>query len=114
MKREVLPQAELAVVEEKKLRDYLLNQSHQKGRSKAAFFLARGFTERDWEGMADALRHHARNNPISARRATEFAVNYALDCHLPTPDRSNPCIRTVWEIRPDNPRPRLITAHPLP
>jgi hypothetical protein len=26
---------------------------------------------------------------------------------------SNPCIYTIWEVRPEDPRPRLITAHPL-
>ena len=46
-------------------------------------------------------------------KTTLFGVNYALDCSLPTPDGSGPCIRSVWELRPDDPRPRLITAHPL-
>lgn len=113
MKGRKLPQAHLARVDERKLKEYLLNPSHPRGRSKAVFFRARGFTDHDWEGMADALCHHARSNPVSGERITEYAVNYALDCHLPTPDRSNPCIRTVWEVRPEDDRPRLITAHPL-
>jgi len=108
-----LPQAHLARVDERKLKEYLLNRSHPRGRSKAEFFRARGFTDRDWESMADALCHHARTNLISGERTTEYAVNYVLDCSLPTPDRSNPCIRTVWEVRPEDPRPRLVTAHPL-
>ena len=61
----------------------------------------------------DALRHHAKNNPVVRSVIFPFGTKYTLDCHLPTPDQSNPCIRTVWEIRPDDERPRLITAHPL-
>ena len=109
----MLPKAHLARVDERKLKDYLLNQAHPRGRSKAEFFRARGFTDRDWQRMADALRHHAQTNLVSGERTTEYAVTYSLDCHLPTPDLSNPCIRTVWEVRPDDPRPRLITAYPL-
>lgn len=113
MNRRKLPNAQDAWIEEGKLKGYLLNESHPKGRAKARFFRARGFSDQDWEGMADALRHHARHNEIVAERPSAYGVNYALDCHVPTPDRSNPCIRTVWEIRTEDSRPRLITAHPL-
>jgi hypothetical protein len=113
MSTATLPNAASALVEEAKLKSYLLNLEHLKGGPKAKFFLGRGFTPPDWEGFADALRHHARHNPVSQTKRTPFGVHYALDCNLPTPDQSNPCIRTVWEIRPEDPRPRLITAHPL-
>lgn len=108
-----LPNSISAWVEEKKVLKYLLDLSHAEGGPKAKFFQARGFTEADWEGLADALRHHARHNEVSRKKVTEFATNYSLDCQVPTPDQSNPCIRTVWEIRPEDPRPRLVTAHPL-
>lgn len=110
---ESLPQAELARVEGAKLKGYLLNHSHLRGKAKAQFFRARGFTDEAWEAMAEALRHHALHNPISGAKETSFGINYALDCRLPTPDQSNPCIRSVWEITPEDRRPRLITAHPL-
>jgi hypothetical protein len=108
-----LPNAHLAKADERKLTHYLLNLAHRKGGSKAKFFLGRGFNTGDWEGFADALCHHAKNNPVSLTKPTLFGMNYSVDCHLPTPDKSNPCIRTVWEVRPDDDRPRLITAHPL-
>lgn len=108
-----LPNATEAYADEHKLKGYLLNLGHRQGGSKAKFFLGRGFTASDWEGFAEALRHHAQSNPVSLSKSSLFGMNYALDCHVPTPDKSNPCIRTVWEIRPDDPRPRLITAHPL-
>lgn len=113
MKGEKLPWAELARIDAMKLKGYLLNEAHPRGQSKAKFFRARGFTESDWEGMADALRHHAQHNAISGARETSLTTHYAVDCRLPTPDQSNPCIRTVWEITPEDARPRLITAYPL-
>lgn len=113
MTRASLPNASAASVEERKVTAYLLNLAHRKGAPKAKFFLGRGFLPERWEELADALRHHAKNNPVVQIKTTFFGLNYVLDCHLPTPDKSGPCIRTVWEIRPDDPRPRLITAHPL-
>jgi hypothetical protein len=108
-----LPNAGEAWVEEVKILCYLLSREHPEGGPKAKFFLGRGFTQADWEGMADALRHHAKNNPVVRKVTFPFGIKYTLDCNLPTPDKSNPCIRTVWEVRPEDKRPRLITAHPL-
>jgi hypothetical protein len=108
-----LPNAGEAWVEEVKILRYLLSREHPEGGPKAKFFLGRGFTQADWEGMADALRHHAKNNLVVRKVTFPFGIKYTLDCNLPTPDKSNPCIRTVWEVRPDDERPRLITAHPL-
>lgn len=108
-----LPNADRAMVEERKIKDYLLNSGHPDGGPKARYFHNRGFVSSDWEGFAEALRHHARHNLVHDEEATEYGTIYRLDCHLPTPDRQNPCIRTVWEIRENGGCPRLITAHPL-
>lgn len=108
-----LPNAHLAEVQEKKLRDYLLNLMHPHGGPKARFFLQRGFKVEQWQDLAVALRHHAETNDISRTKHTPYATNYSLDCHLPTPDQTNPCIRTVWEVTSPGKPPRLITAHPL-
>lgn len=108
-----LPNASAASVGEPKITAYLLNLAHRKGGPKAKFFLGRGFRPEQWEAFADALKHHAKHNPVVQTKSTSFGVNYALDCNLPTPDQSSPCIRTVWEVTDEDPRPRLITAHPL-
>jgi hypothetical protein len=108
-----LPNAAAANVESAKITAYLLNLAHPKGGPKAKFFRGRGFSPEQWEAFADALRHHAKHNLVVQIKSTFFGVNYSLDCHLPTPNQSSPCIRSVWEVRPEDPRPRLITAHPL-
>lgn len=113
MSAQTLPNKEQAWVQETKIIGYLLKSDHPEGGPKAKFFRSRGFTSAEWERFAAALRHHAKLHPISRIKTTPFATNYSLDCNLPTPDQSNPCIRKVWEIRPDDARPRLITAHPL-
>ena len=107
-----LPHAGLCRVEEKKIRDYLLNREHQQGASKASFFSARGFSLSQWQLFAQALAEHGRNNQVTRTTSTVWGTRYQVDCHCPTPDGRNPCIRTIWEISDDS-GPRLLTAHPL-
>jgi hypothetical protein len=107
-----LPNAGLCLVEEKKIRDYLLNHQHVHGASKAGFFSARGFSLSDWPLFAQALAEQGRNNRVTRTTSTAWGTRYQVDCHCPTPDGRNPCIRTVWEVSADG-APRLLTAHPL-
>lgn len=108
-----LPNGDGALVEEKKLSEYLLNLQHADGASKARFFLARGFTAAAWPTMRDALIAQGRNNRVTKMVQTTWGTRYQVDCHCPTPDGSNPCIRSVWEIANEGPCPRLLTAYPL-
>jgi hypothetical protein len=50
-----LPNAQSAIVPERKITHYLLNPAHPAGGSKAAFFLRFGFTAAQWEQLAGAL-----------------------------------------------------------
>ena len=108
-----LPNADVAWVEETKIREYLLDVNHPVGAAKATFFRNRGFTPEQWQVMRDALRTQGTVNPLTKTVETEFGARYVVECICPTPDSLNPCIRSVWEIKADDPRPRLITAHPL-
>lgn len=107
------PSAAFAWVEEVKIRSYLLNLQHTKGGSKAKFFLNRGFSADEWESFHDALVVQGKNNPVVKITSDEFGSRYVVDCNCPTPDKMNPCIRTVWELKENDRKPRLITAHPL-
>lgn len=108
-----LPNAHCALVEEKKIVDYLLNLGHADGVSKARFFLARGFGLAAWQTMRDALIAQGRDNQVTKLTRTPWGSRYQVDCHCPTPDGANPCIRSVWEIGNEGRCPRLLTAYPL-
>lgn len=102
-----------AWVEEHKIKEYLLNLEHPQGGSKAKFFLKRGFSVDEWKAFANALVWQGTNNPMVQVTPNEFGTRYVVDCHCPTPDKLNPCIRTVCELKENETKPRLITAHPL-
>jgi hypothetical protein len=108
-----LPNAELAIVEKKKIQEYLLNPDHRDGASKARFFVEFGFRREAWEVLAIALREHGRNNEVIRSKETGFGPRYEVHGELEAPDGRHPRICTVWQVDAPEITPRLITAYPL-
>ena len=109
-----LPQAEQAVVPQDKIEHYLLNPGHPIGASKAGFFHRFGFSREQWRLLADALRQHARANPVANAVADPDGTTYLVEGPLETPSGRRPRLRTVWLVETGQLAPRFITAYPLP
>ena len=108
-----LPYADGAVVNRRKITDYLLSGRHPDGRSKAAFFSGFGFRTTHWRTFAEALRAHGEDGTVTALTQTPYGVRYNVDGVIQTPDGRNPRVRTVWIVASGEDKPRLVTAHPL-
>ncbi|MFN8625546.1 MAG: hypothetical protein U0587_06125 [Candidatus Binatia bacterium] len=108
-----LPNAQFAVVDHAKIRDYLLSTTHRYGASKARFFGAFGFRRGAVEVFATALREHGQRHEVSRMTETGFGPRYEVDGPLNTPSGRTPLIRTVWQLDHGEIAPRLITAYPL-
>lgn len=108
-----LPYHEKAVVAEAKIVAYLLSETHEAGKSKAAFFLRFGFSMSEWEIMREALLKHASTHEVASILDTTSGKHYAVEGELDTPDGRSPLIRTIWMLEHDSDKPRLITAYPL-
>ena len=108
-----LPNAHLALVEQEKITDYLLNSAHRYGASKARFFAGFGFHLEAWEVLAAALREHGQHNEVTRIKRTGFGPRYEVEGLLRVPDNRRPRVRTVWQIDESQSVPRLITAYPL-
>lgn len=106
-----IPQPHALIVEESKIVAYLLNPQHKEGASKAKFFCNRGFTAGEWQKLAGALRTHGATREVTATEQTAFGLKYIVECAIATPDKSDPCVLTVW-IQKGKLPPRLVTAHP--
>jgi hypothetical protein len=107
-----LPNSDKSFVSDSKVLDYLLNLDHEKGKSKAKFFLARGFGTNDIESFKTALRNHAIVREIYKETDSIYGKKYELRCEIDTPDLRNPCIVTVWIIDDGTDEPKLVTAYP--
>jgi hypothetical protein len=64
-----LPNSDRSVVDDAKVRDYLLSPSHPVGRFKSVFFAALGFSQADWQALRDALLELASSDAATPRHA---------------------------------------------
>jgi hypothetical protein len=108
-----LPKYQQAVVAEAKIVKYILNESHPRGKDKAAFFYRFGFSVAQWQIMAQALLNHAATHEVISTLATPEGIHYVIDGPLASPDERNPFIRSIWAVDAGSTIPRFITAYPL-
>jgi|ERR1043166_565040 hypothetical protein len=108
-----LPNADQAVVEQKKIVDYWLNEAHPYGQSKARFFAEFGYGLEQWEMLAESLRVHGQTHEVTKVRETGFGPRYEVEGELNAPDGRRPRVRTVWQMDHGAVAPRLLTAYPL-
>jgi len=106
-----LPDAHLAIIDERKITDYLLASGHPAGRAKAAFFRSFGFRVAEWRNLRDALLGHARSARVMAVSETEFGKKYVIEGALAAPDARKPRVRAVWFVAAGDTAPRLVTAY---
>lgn len=67
-----VPGADHAVIEPRKLRDYLLSPAHPVGRFKAAFFASLGYTQEAWGTLSADLRRHALEGELLREVTSPF------------------------------------------
>ena len=108
-----VPNAEHAVVDIRKLRDYCLNSTHDDGKHKARLFAAAlGMTANDAEELRDALLQAAKTYEAQLGRRDAYGQRYIVDFMHPWRGRQA-MIRSAWIIEHDSDIPRLTTAYPL-
>jgi hypothetical protein len=108
-----LPNADRAVVDIAKLRDYCLNTSHSEGKFKARVFQAAlGITSADAEMLREWLLAAARNQDAVAGTQDEFGNRFVVDFAAVHRSRSAH-IRSAWIIRTGEVFPRLVTSYVL-
>jgi hypothetical protein len=107
-----LPNAENAIVDEVKVRDYLLSSEHPVGRFKARVFRAAGYQRENWTRLRDDLRILAQTLDVAPTHADEFGQRFIGTGQLPAPNGRPLPVVSVWLIPSEAVAPRLITAYP--
>jgi hypothetical protein len=112
-KANLLPYAENAVVDIRKLRDYCLNPEHDDGKHKARLFLSSlGMTADHAEELQQILLEVVKTREVRLGRQDTFGQRYTLDFLLEWQNRST-TIRSGWIIEQGSMTPRLTTCYPL-
>ena len=104
--------AERAVVDPVKIRDYLLAGVHPVGRFKARFFVSLGYAAEQWERLRDDLLALARSGEVFSETATTYGRKFEVDGILTGPYGRSATVRSVWIIRTEEDFPRLVTVFP--
>ena len=107
-----LPNFAEAVVDEAKLRDYLLSETHPLGRFKAKFFAGLGYSSQNWEAFrADLLAAVASEEAVS-QGESQYGEKFQVLCTLEGPADRSARIVTIWVVRHEEQFPRFVTAYP--
>jgi hypothetical protein len=107
-----LPNAELALIETEKIRDYLLSASHPIGRFKAPVFEAMGYSQDRWERLASDLREQHAFSEIDEIVDSQHGTKYILRANLKGPNGRTFAMQSIWIILKGEDVPRFVTAYP--
>ncbi len=108
-----IPNAERAVVDIRKLKDYCLNPQHHRGKHKARLFTSLlNMDADDAEGLRNALLEAAKNQDAQLAEKDAYGQRYTLDFTLNWRNKQA-TIRSAWIIGTNSGIPKLTTAFPL-
>ncbi len=107
-----LPNNSKAVVNEDKIKDYILNRSHPDGSHKAKYFESFGFNVNHSDILSESLIEHSIENDVIKVIETNYGTKYIVEGKIKTPDKRNPKVRTIWFIESNENIPKFITVYP--
>ena len=108
-----IPNAERAVVDIRKLREYCLNPQHHRGKHKARLFTSLlGMDADDAEELRTALLEAVKKQDAQLADRDAYGQRYTLDFTLNWREKQA-TIRSAWIIETNTDFPKLTTAFPL-
>lgn len=108
----IIPNAEKAFVDIRKLRDYALNPHHQVGKHKARLFaILFGIGMDDAEALRELILQAVKTHESTIEEKDDHGQRYRIEFVLAWRGRQA-TIRPVWNVRPNEDFPRLVTCYP--
>ena len=109
----ILRGAERAIIDERKVRDYLLNPLHVRGRHKARMFAAAlGYGRFDHARLIRQIKAGILEHEAVAIDHGPHGEQWRVEVPVTGPAGSA-IVRTLWIIRTGEDVPRLISAYPI-
>lgn len=106
-----LPNGERAIVDLRKLQDYVLSPTHRFGRYKARVFLAAlGMTAADAEELRSALLDAAINGEAVPGVGDDFGTRYTIDFEIVRSEKRT-VVRSAWIVRHLDGIPAMTTCY---
>jgi hypothetical protein len=106
-----IPGADRAVIDDEKVRDYLVSVRHPVGKFKAVFFASLGYTAANWRHLRRDLRALALLDSAS-QRLSRYGITYEVSATLTGPSGRSAVVVSAWIVRHEEGIPRFVTAYP--
>ncbi len=90
-----LPNANNAIVERKKIVDYLLDPAHPDNSGKAEFLEALGFRRTEWETLAAACLALARKADVAQNMKSPHGHKNVIIGRIESPGGKSPLVKTI-------------------
>ncbi len=108
-----IPNADKAVVDIRKLREYCLSMDHPRGKHKARVFrTVLGLTANDAEELQKTLLAIVQTRDAVVTESDQYGTRYVIDFVMSKGTR-NATIRSSWIIRSNEDFPRLTSCYIL-
>ncbi|MEX0786692.1 MAG: DUF6883 domain-containing protein [Dehalococcoidia bacterium] len=91
-----LPNADIAIIPQEKLRDYLTSTTHPIGRFKAVFFQRLGYTDKNWQELdVDLREQHLKLEAVEEAPST-YGRKFIITGSLKGPAEYEAVVTSVW------------------
>ena len=108
-----LPRGNEALIDPRKLLDYVLSTEHDDGKHKAKLFRELlGIGVDDVQELINALREAAASGTANLGRLDHYGQRFTVDFEYAGPAGSA-MVRSAWIIKMENPVPELVTCYIL-
>jgi hypothetical protein len=112
-----LPNADRAIIDIEKLRDYSLSSNHPEGKHKARVFLSSlGFKASDAERLRELILEAILTAEAEEQPSTHYGQRFVVDFHVKAEQGlvvTPKTVRSAWIIRNDEDFPRLTSCYIL-
>ena len=108
-----LPNADMAIIDPCKIRDYCLNPEHPRGKHKATIFKAvLGLTKSDAYVLISEITREVQYTDCKVGEKDKYGQRYLVDIVLKI-NKKQAVVRTGWIVKQDESLPRLTTCYVL-
>jgi hypothetical protein len=107
----LLPNSENAFIDDRKLIDYCLSESHPIGKHKARVFMsALGFSLENFQDLKDGILNKILGNDATQTEINQYGTLYVVDLEIQNPPKKA-IVRTSWIIKVHEDFPRLTSCY---
>ena len=107
----LLPNAEMAFIDDRKLIDYCLSEYHPIGKHKARVFMsASGFSLENLQDLKDGILSEILDKDATQTEINQYGTLYVVDVKIKNPPKEA-TVRTSWIIKIAEDFPRLTSCY---